>query len=91
MWDPAPGEAGGRYVYTYDDADTDEREEHDLDADLDMDWYGFGYGYGGGAEEDGPMEWMSDVWDFTMGWARTAGETLVKAERGVWRWVNSRS
>lgn len=71
-------------MHTYVDADerVDERDEYPYD--------GTGHG-GGGGGEDGPAEWMTDAWETTMGWARTAGQKLVQAEEGVWRWVNART
>lgn len=93
VWDPAPGEAGGRYVY-----------EHDYGGGSGSGGArggGAGYGqhqsqrhrYGGGhdGDEDDGIWPDTGVWESTKSWMRTAGSKLVEAEEGVWRWVNSRT
>ncbi|KAK2739868.1 hypothetical protein FQN57_006444 [Myotisia sp. PD_48] len=79
VWDPAPGEAGGRYVYEFDDKNGQ----------------ALGYNGQSGRGEDGEgwglNEVVGGVWESTVSLAKMAGSKLVQVEEGVWRWVNSRS
>ncbi|KAK2823900.1 hypothetical protein FQN49_007506 [Arthroderma sp. PD_2] len=82
VWDPAPGEAGGRYVYDYIGGDFfDEQEEDD----------GYGNVRRGGGEEDWGWDSAVGAWEATVSWMKSAGEKMAEAEEGVWRWVNGRS
>lgn len=78
VWDPAPGEAGGRYVYEYDFFGDGSREGGDV-------------GQRQQAQDD---EWIWDsaagMWETTVSWMKSAGEKMAEVEEGVWRWVNGR-
>ncbi|KAM5450957.1 hypothetical protein MaudCBS49596_004067 [Microsporum audouinii] len=78
VWDPAPGEAGGRYVYEYDFFGDGSREGGEV-------------GQRQQAQDD---EWIWDsaagMWETTVSWMKSAGEKMAEVEEGVWRWVNGR-
>ncbi|KAF3491633.1 uncharacterized protein GIQ15_01150 [Arthroderma uncinatum] len=82
VWDPAPGEAGGRYVYDYTSSDFFDGQDDDD---------GWGNVRRKGGEEDWVWDSAAGAWNVTLSWMKSAGEKMAEAEEGVWRWVNGRS